>query len=157
LPTKQKKESKSKKILNDIKKNAKVGDSLTELKLGKATLMDFRIYLPNGEVIIPWKGKKTEISEWARNSSAFYSKEVRIELGHFLGVEKDSPTVTFDGNDIINTTMDIATFTSDKSGEKYNIASRLIPSNIRPNNRVWITLLGCCSIVNVEKAEDNIV
>ena len=132
------------------KRQKQAGESLLENKLGKLPLVKFKIIQGNGKEIEPWKGQAANIMEWMRNSSAMLG-EVREEIASYWKIEKDTP-VYFEDSLVADTKMDHAWFTSEKDGRQYNLAERLVPRAVQPGDRVRLTILGCCSISNVEKA-----
>jgi hypothetical protein len=142
--------TKAKKGTSDKVKKPTAGQSLLEKKLGTLTLVKFKIIQGDGKEIEPWKGQAANVMEWMRNSSAMIG-ETREEIANYWKIEKDTP-VYFEDSLISNTKMDHAWFTSEKDGRQYNLAERLVPRAIQPGDRVRLTILGCCSISNVEKA-----
>jgi len=135
----------------------KQGEALQRKDLGVATITKFRIECYEGRnkpyVIEPWKGKGAEITEWFRNDSAIFSRRTRTEEATFLGFEENS-RVYINDNLVHDKTMDLAKFSSDVDGNKFDVAKRLalldVP-NLKFGDRVILEILGCCSLVGVKK------
>ena len=133
----------------DKKKVIQVGESLLEKRLGRLPLVSFRL-VHGKKIIEPWKGQDASILEWMRSSSAMLG-DTREEIATFVGIEKDSP-IYFEDSLVADMKLDIARFSSDKDGRPYDLAARLVPRSIKPGDRLRLSILGCCSIINVEKA-----
>lgn len=126
----------------------KKGESLKSERLGKLPLIKFKL-IQHGKELEPWRGKSADIMEWMRNSSAMLG-EMREEDATFWKVEKDAP-VYFEDGMVPDRKMDQAYFSSEKDGRVYNLAERLVPRQLKPGDRIKLTILGCCSIINVNK------
>jgi hypothetical protein len=135
-------------------KMPEAGESLMREDLGVMPMVKFQlVYHKGGKkpyVIEPWKGQEAEITEWYRNDSAMSARRVRNEEAAFTVIAKDSPVYINDSL-IQDKTHDLAIFHSSVDGDKFDVAARLVPKNIKPTDRVKLTILGCCSIINVEK------
>jgi hypothetical protein len=140
-------ETKTKKKTKQ-KKQKVVGESLLEKRLGRLPLVTFRI-VQGKKIIEPWAGKSAHIMEWMRNSSAMLG-DTREEIATFWKVEQDSP-IYYEDSMVADMKMAVAFFTSSKDGRHYDVAARLVPSNIKPGDNVKLEILGCCSIANVNK------
>lgn len=137
-------------VKGERKQQRQVGESAHVKHLGVLPLVKFKIIQGKKE-IEPWKGEAASILEWMRNSSAMLG-HVREETGMFWKVEKDSPIYFEDSMVGGDMKMDIAFFSSDKDGQHYNIAERLVPRSIKPGDRVKLSIMGCCSIIDIRKA-----
>jgi hypothetical protein len=118
---------------------------------GKGIIVKFRI-VQNGKEIEPWLGKSAEIMEWMRNSSALLG-QLREEIATFWKVQKDD-MVYFEDSLQADKKMEMAYFTSEKDGQEYNVAKRLLNKDIKIGDRVRLEILGCCSIIDVEKVKE---
>jgi hypothetical protein len=133
------------------------GESLMKEDLGIAVITKFRIECHEGRkkpyVLEPWKGKGAEITEWYRNDSAMAARRYRTELATFIEVKKNAPVYINDSL-IQDKTHDLAYFSSDVDGDKFDVANRLVKlvaPNLQKGDRVKLSFMGCCSIANVEK------
>lgn len=130
------------------KKKKEVRESFHEKKLGVLPLVKFKIVQGKKE-IEPWKGKGAYIHEWLRHSSALLGI-AREEDASYFAIEKDAEVQIEDAK-VPDMKIDVALFASHKDGHHYNVAARLVPSNIQPGDSCRLHILGCCSIINVEK------
>jgi hypothetical protein len=104
-----------------------------------------------GKQIIPWEGKAAFGYEWFRNESAF-NGYCREESAIFSHIEKDARIYT---NDMLlqDRTADLAIFFSSSSGEKFDVAARLVPK-LEQGDQVVLTILGCCSLISIKRADE---
>lgn len=109
----------------------------------------------NEVVIKPWNGRKdVEFYEWFRNESALQGV-VRKETGTFIEVLKDQP-IYYTRPSVPEGIYDIAVFVSDVDGNKYDCGARLVEDlDLQKGERVEITLLGCCSLVNIDRINES--
>jgi hypothetical protein len=135
------------------KKERQVGESHLVNKLGRFSMRRFQLVdRKTGKVFEPWQRKATEHWEWLRNDSALLM-QAREEIATYGYIEKNAPIKI---NDYIlpDIHANLAIFYSDKDGRPYDLAERLVPSNIKPGNRVRLTVLGCCSVIDVKPEKE---
>ena len=125
----------------------KEGESPLVKRKGKGVIANFTL-TSHGKTIQPWKNKRATIMEWFRNASAMLGEE-REEMATLYKVEKQP--VYFEDAMQSDQVMDMAFFTSEVDGREYNVAKRLLDKDIKKGDRVWLDILGCCSIVNVRR------
>lgn len=133
---------------------ANIGDSPFIKRKGKAPIVKFKLVQGKKE-IEPWKGKDANVMEWMRNSSAMLG-DLREELATFWKIEKDSP-VYYEDSMKADYKMDMAYFTSEKDGRSFDVAARLLDKRIKVGDRVKLEILGCCSIIDVSRFEDEVL
>jgi hypothetical protein len=129
----------------------KEGESPLVKRRGRGTIANFTL-TTHGKTIQPWKDKHAEIMEWLRNASAMLG-DTREELATFYKIEKDSPVYYEDALQA-DRKMKLAYFTSEKDGRQYDVAARLLPKDINLGDRVKLTIMGCCSIINVQPTKE---
>ena len=125
-----------------------VGESPHTKQKGTVPIVTFKL-IQHGKEIEPWKGKRANIMEWMRNASAMLG-DIREEAATFWRIDKDAP-VYYEDSMRPNWKMDMAFFSAERDGREYNVAARLIDRGIKPGDRVKLTIMGCCSIIDVEK------
>ena len=101
------------------------------------------------EIIEPFKGKKNfPLWMWCRNEDALTVHIRKIEAA-FVRVDKDQPVYGNDGKEIAR--YNVAVFTDLANGNHYDVGTAALPKGIKENEIVKLTLLGCCSIINIER------
>ncbi len=118
---------------------------------GRGTIANFTIKQGNGKIIEPWKGKNAEVMEWVRNSSVLLG-DTREELGTFWKTEKGP--IYYQDSMQADKTMNKAFFTSELDGREYDVAARLLDKSIKMGDKVKLTIMGCCSIIDVDKVKE---
>ena len=129
----------------------KVGESPFTKRKGTFPIVTFKL-IQHGKEIEPWKGKKANVMEWMRNSSAMLG-EIREEIATFWRIDKNVP-VYYEEAMRPDSTMNMAFFTAERDGKEYNVAARLLDKRIKVGDRVKLTIMGCCSIIQVTKDID---
>lgn len=104
-----------------------------------------------------WGGKKVPFHDWFRNLSALGAKRARKELATFTHIENMDHFFIDDAVIKRETALPTAFFSSEVNGDKYNVAARRIPKNIKVGDRVELQLWGCCSIVGVKRVNQNTI
>lgn len=125
----------------------KAGESPYVKYKGKGTIAKFQL-IHKGEVIEPWKGKDAEVMEWLRNSSALLG-ERREEIATLWKVEEAD--IYYEESIVPNRKMKKAFFTAERDGREYDVAARLLDDDIKPTDRVQLTIMGCCSLIGAKK------
>ena len=126
----------------------KEGETPLVKRKGRGVIAKFTL-VHGKEVIEPWKGKDAEVMEWMRNASAMLG-DLREEMAVFWKTEKGD--IYYEDSLVPNKTMLKAFFTSDVDGRPYDVAARLVEdTGIKPGDRVKLTIMGCCSIISVNK------
>ena len=143
----------SKKKKQKVRK--RVGESHVVETLGPSTYVNFEIKLhvgnPDKEMVIkPFDGKEAQFYEWFRNISAFEGSDPRTEEATYLETQKDRP-IYFTNPQRAEGHYDIAIFASNKDGVKYDVAERLVLKGLKQGDQVILTVLGCCTLVGVER------
>lgn len=135
-----------------MKNKKKQSEQKLEKNLGRLPLVSFKIRQEDGTIIEPWKGKYAEILEWMRNISALLGS-TREEIATLGRIEKDAP-IYLEEAMVSGRNMDLARFYSEADGREYDVAARLVDKSIKVGDRVKLIILGCCSIANVEKEQE---
>lgn len=128
-----------------------IGNSPFVKRKGKVPIVKFKL-IKGKEEIEPWKGKDANVLEWMRNSSAILG-DLREELATFWKIEKDAP-VYFEDSMKADIKMDMAYFTAEKDGRSYDVASRLLDKRLKVGDRVKLTIMGCCSLIDCTRYEE---
>lgn len=152
MTTKEKKRRKEKKQQEEDNKKIglEVGQSALQKHKGRGTIVKFKI-IQGKEEIEPWKGKDADVMEWMRNSSAMLGDR-REEYASFWKKEEDD--IYYEDSQVPNRKMMKAYFASEVNGRPYDVAARLLDKNIKIGDRVKLTIMGCCSVIDVEKVKE---
>jgi len=110
----------------------------------------------NDDVIEPWKGvKDLHGYEWIKDGDLSVVVEVRDTIqAYYSHVDVHRPIYVSGERQPIDY-IDFAVFQSIDDGKTYDISRRLADkSKVKKGDYVMLKILGCCSIMSVNKREE---